>query len=244
MGGGGTDTVKSTSGPPAYLQPDIQYGTGQARQLYQQGGPQVYPGSTVANRSPETLAGWAGTAARANAGSPVQGAANNYLQRTINGDFLHAGDQQLDSVYGNVASHVLPSTNAQFSLGGRYGSNAHQDTLVGNLTNAYAPYALQQYQGERQMQQGAAGMAPQAANQDYVDLAALQGVGTARDTYGQNVLSDQVGRFDANQNRAYDNLSRYMSLLYGNPARQQTTSQPAQGFNWGGLLGGAVGALV
>lgn len=244
MGSSGTDTVKSTSGPPSYLQPDIQYGTAQARSLYNQGGPQVYPGSTVANRSPETQAGWAGTAARATAGSPINAAAGNYLTRTINGDFLHAGDPQLDSVYGSVASHVIPSVDAQFSLGGRYGSGAQADSLAQGLTNAYAPYALQQYQGERQMQQGAAGMAPAAAATDYTDLAALQGVGTARDTYGQNVLSDQVNRFDANQNRAYDNLSRYMSLLYGNPARSQTTSQPSSGFNWGGLLGGAVGAIA
>lgn len=243
MGDSGSDQVKSTTGPPDYLKPDIQYATGQARNLYQQGGPAVYPGSTVANRSPETQAGWAGTAARATNGSPVNAAAGSYLKNTINGQYL--SNPYGGQVFQDIANRVTPQVGAQFSMGGRYGPNAAMtDQLTRSLTDAYAPYAQQQYQAERGMQQQAAGMAPAAAGQDYIDLAALQGVGTARDAYGQDIVSDQVNRFDANQNRPYANLSNYISLLYGNPSRTQTTSQPSQGFNWGSLVGGALGALV
>lgn len=243
MGDSGSDQVKSTTGPPAYLQPDIQYATGQAKSLYQQGGPQVYGGSTVANRSPETQAGWAGTAARATAGSPINAAAGNYLTNTINGQYL--SNPYGGQVFQDIANRVTPQVDAQFSMGGRYGPNAAMtDQLTRSLTDAYAPYAQQQYQNERGLQQSAAGMAPAQAATDYTDLAALQGVGTARDAYGQDILTDTVNRYDANQNRPYNNLNNYMALLYGNQARTQTTSQPSQGFNWGGLLGGALGAIA
>lgn len=244
-GSSGSDTVKSTSGPPSYLQPDIQFGTGQAQTLYGQGGPAPYPGSTVANRSPETLAGWGATAARAMNGSPLNAASGSYIQRTLDPSFMaSAGNPQLDAVYKNIASNVIPSVDAQFSLGGRYGSGAQANSLATGLTNAYAPFALQQFQGNQQLQQQAASLAPTIANQDYTDLGALQSVGTARDTYGQNVLSDVVNRYDATQNQPYNNLNWYMNLLYGNPAKTQTTTQPSSGFNLGGLLGGALGAVL
>lgn len=221
------------TGPPDYLKPDIQYGTQQARSLYDQGGPQVYPGSTVANRSPETQQGWAATSARALAGSPVVGAAQNWATGILNGSSPTYG-QLGDSVW----SQLRPNTDAMFSSGGRYGPNAaYGNAISTGFTNAIAPTFAN-------LQATAASQAPTLANQDYTDLAALQGVGTARDTYGQNVLSDTVNRFDANQNRPYNNLSNYMSLLYGNPSKTQTTTQPSQGFNWGGLLGGALGAVL
>ena len=52
--GGQTSTTTQQSGPPAYLQPYLQYGAKQAQQLYQSPSPSYYPGSTVANPSNAT----------------------------------------------------------------------------------------------------------------------------------------------------------------------------------------------
>lgn len=240
--GSDTTSTQTKAGPPDYLKPYITQLSTDAQKLYQQGGPNPYPASTVANSSPETLQGWQSTAARAVNGSPVNTAADNYLTKTINGGFLT--NPYGGQVFQDIADRVTPQVNAQFSLAGRYGSGAQTDQLTRSLTDAYAPYAQQQYQAERGNQQQAAGMAPTAANQDYTDLAALQGVGTARDAYGQSLMTDNANRYAQAQSQPYTNANWLANLLYGNPAQTQTTTSPAPSTGIGGFLGGLLGGIL
>lgn len=240
----GSDSTQSTvkQGPPDYLKPNIQQLSADAKALYNRGGPNPYPVSTVANSSPETLQGWQSTAARAVNGSPVNSAADSYLTNTINGGFLT--NPYGGQVFQDIADRVTPQVNAQFSLAGRYGSGAQTDQLTRSLTDAYAPFAAQQYATERGNQQQAAGMAPTAANQDYTDLAALQGVGTARDAYGQSLMTDNATRYAQAQQQPYNNANWLASILYGNPAQQSTTTTPAPSTGIGGFLGGLLGGIL
>src|SRR3546814_15458974 len=73
-----------------------------------------------------------------------------------------------------IEGKVLPSVNAQFSLGGRYGSNQHQGNLVDQLTTAYAPPAAGLYENERNRMQDTMFDAPALAAPDYHAIQALQ----------------------------------------------------------------------
>jgi hypothetical protein len=235
-----TSTIKT--GPPDYLKPYVTGAAADAQRLYQAGGPQVFPGSTVANLSPETTQAWGGIAGRATSGSPLNAAAGGYLAKAIGGQYLPGPG--LDPVSASVWGQVRPNVDSAFSAAGRYGSDSHAEALAQGFTQGFAPYALQEYQGERQLQQQAAAMAPGQAAQDYVDLNALQGVGTARDQYGQALVTDAYNRFNAQQQRPYSNLDWYSSQLNGSPWQRQTSSTPVYQPGLGQqIAGGALAGL-
>lgn len=227
--GSSTQTIKS--GPPDYLKNYVSGAAADAQNLYKAGGPAVFPGSTVTGLSPETMQGWGGTAARATNGSPLTSAAQGWATGILNGTSPTYG--QLGQ---SVWSQVRPGVDSAFSGAGRYGSDSHAEALSRGFTEGIAP-AFAQLQGQ------AGALANPLANQDYTDLAQLQGVGTARDQYGQALVNDSVNRFNAQQQRPYTNMDWYTSQLYGSPwNRQQSTSptyQPGVGQQIaGGVLGG------
>lgn len=234
----GTQKVVSQTNPPAAVAPYLGPAAQAAQGLYQSGGPQVNPGRTVANLSPETQQGWAATAARATNGSPLTSAAQNWARGTLDGSSGTYG--QLGN---SVWSQVRPNVDSAFSGAGRYGSDAHAEALSRGFTEGIAPSFAS-------MQGTAAGLANPLANQDYTDTAALTGVGTARDQYGQALVTDANNRFNAQQQRPYDNMNWYTSQLYGNPYSSTTQKTPvyqpgvAQQVT-GGLLGalGAAGSF-
>ena len=249
MPGGDNQTSKTTSnqGPPAYLQPYLKYGAQQAQQLYQSSSPSYYPGSTVASQSPYTQAALQGTAARATNGSPLNAASSGYLQNVLGGDYLNAGNPYQGALDQSILGPVSANVNSQFSAAGRYGSGAHAGELGTAEVNALAPYQYGNYQQERANQQAAAGMAPNQAAQDYVDLGQLAAAGQQQDQYGQSLVNANVDKWNYNQNLPYNKLSQYMGLLNGNNYGTQGTSTqttPSQGFNWGGLLGGVLGGIL
>src|SRR5258706_6345104 len=93
MSGGGQTTSNTTSsGPPAYLQPYLQYGAQQAQQIYNSSQPAYFPGSTVAGQSPATQAALSGTTARAINGSPLNKASSGYLGDVLAGKYLTPGN--------------------------------------------------------------------------------------------------------------------------------------------------------
>lgn len=231
----GTQKVVSQTNPPTAVQPYIGPAAQAAQGLYQAGGPKVNPGSTVANLSPETQQGWAATAARATNGSPLTSAAQNWARGTLDGSSGTYG--QLGN---SVWSQVRPNVDSVFAGAGRYGSDSHAEALSRGFTEGIAP-SFASLQGT------AAGLANPLANQDYTDTAALTGVGQARDQYGQALVTDANNRFNAQQQRPYDNLNWFNSQLYGNPWSSQTQKTPVYSPGIGsqvagGLLGG-IGAL-
>ena len=243
-GGGSQQTsTQGSSGPPQWEAPYLKYGVSQAQQLYQSPSPSYYPGSTVANLSPTTQAGIQAATARGLSGDPAENAGSNYLQRVMGGQYL--GGQNLDPVHASIAAATIPNVNAQFSLGGRYGSDAHAGTMATSLANAYAPYDYGNYQTERGMQQQAAGMAPSYASQDWQDIQGLQQAGQLQDTQGQNLVNANVNHWNYNQNLAQNKLQQYMSTLQNLPSGTQgTTTNTAPGGGWMSILGGIAGALL
>ena len=67
-----------------------------------------------------TQAGNQAAVARGLNGNAAENAGTGYLTNVLNGKYL--GGQNFDPVHKSIAASVIPNVNAQFSLGGRYGS--------------------------------------------------------------------------------------------------------------------------
>lgn len=231
-GGGGGGTGVQRVEPPSYQLPHLQYGLGQARQLYDRGN-QVVP------FAPQTEAAIAGTTQRALQGSPVTQAAQNYATNTLNGGFLGA-NPYLDATFNRAALATENQLASQFGSAGRgaVGSMGLRSQQLNDLaTSIYGG----DYQQERNRMQGLVGQAGGLANQDYIDLAQLGGAGAQVEGLAQQ-YADAPGTA----------LDQYLGRISGNMGQTQTTKMPrntaggiAGGALMGGLLtGGPLGAIL
>jgi hypothetical protein len=220
----------------------------QGAALYQSPSPSYYPGSQVAAPSTATQAGWQDAMARATQGSQVGNAAQQYGTNVLQGQYLNPNPYQ-DALNQSIAASVIPSVNAQFSLGGRYGSGAQSGTMTTALANAMAPPEYQNYQQERINQQNMAQMAPGLGAQDWTDIQGLLGAGSAQDQLAQQQIGANVNEWNYNQNLAQNKLAQYMQLL-GSPGfgtSTTATSTPAGSDTMSQILklgGGILGGLL
>lgn len=244
MSGSQQATTTSNSAPWAGQQPYLQQGFQSAQNLYNSSTPQYYPGQTVANQSPATQSALAGTIARATNGSPLNNTASSYLQSVMSPSYMNAGSPNSGAVFNNVASQVLPAVNSQFSLAGRYGSGAQANAASEGLTNAYAPFAMNLFQGQEANQQQAAGMAPNQANQAYTDLGQLGQAGATQDAYGQSLINANVNKFNWGQQLPANKLAQYMQMVQGNYGGTGTSTQTQPNNMIPAAIGGILGSIL
>jgi hypothetical protein len=221
MSMGKTQKSESTqkSDPWAPAMPGLQYGLGEAKNIYnQRQDQQFFPGQTFADFDPATTSALAGTDQRATSGSPLVQAAQGNIQGTLSGDYLSQGNPYMAGLQSRIMADVMPGINATFSRAGRTGSDSHGYSLARGLGDAFAPIQYQNYEAERGRQMQAASMAPTLANQDYQDLAMLRGVGAEREAQAQRGISEDMMRYDFDQNRQARALQEYMGTLM--PAAQ------------------------
>lgn len=227
----------TTTAPWAAQQPYLTYGFGQAKDLYKQGGPKYFPGSTVAPLSGSTNTALGMYEQQARQGSAVAGSANEQVNATLQGDYLNS-NPYLDAMYNNAAGavtrnyqeSVAPSIAANFGLSGRSGQNAafsnamdsSRDTLSRNLGGMAANIYGGSYEAERGRQMQAAQLAPGAAALNYFDASQMLNAGNVRDQYAQNKTNDQFNRYMFNQERPWDNLGRYQQMINGSYGSQNT----------------------
>ena len=279
-----TTTTTATSQIDPTIQPYLAEGLQRAKELFLGGNqPQLYPGQMYVSPSEQTLAALSQQEALAQQASPVlQQGQQSYLQglqglgATAGGQFLagnpyqeammQAATRPLQQQFSN---QVLPGIASLFSKSGRYGSGAMANAL-GQSTEAYgralgditANLAGQQYQAERGLQQqaqaaqiAAAAQAPSMYAQQYLPSQTLAQVGAQREAIAAQPLQEQMQRFSFGQQLPYQQLSGYLSSVYGSPMAgygTQTNAQNAStnktigalgGALGGGLLGSAVGGL-
>jgi hypothetical protein len=253
-GGGKTQTATSTTEPPKYLQPFLQQGMQGAQSLYQQGGQQYYPGQTVVGFSPETEQALGMQTQRAQAGSPVMGAANQFATNTLGGNqpltFGGGSNPMLDRMYGQAADATQGRLQTEFAGGGR-NLGAARPARAEELNNLATSIYGGDYQAERgrmagelsqnrNMQMGALGMAPGLAQADYADIDRLGQVGQAREDLTGRQYEDAANRWDFGQNSAGTALDQYLSRLQGYPGGVASTSTPIYRNQGAGALGGAM----
>ncbi len=237
MATGISTSTQTTQIDPA-IQPYLTFGLQEAQRLYQGGGPQYYPGQTFVGPSGTTETALAALEQRAQAGSPLLGAAQQQLGQTIGGQFLggnpffqgafqpaaQAAQQAFQTGTSNLAS--------QASRAGRYGSGAMANlqgqlanTFAQNLANTAGQLAYQNYAQERAAQERATALAPSMAMADYGDIQSLLGAGQTRENYLQQALQSDINRFNYMQNLPQQNLMNYLNMVYGFPAGRSTTTQ-------------------
>lgn len=239
-GGGGNQTVTQKADPWSGIQPQLRQAAGDTQNLYNQGllRPQVYQGQTYAGFSPESLQAMNMTTQRATNGSPINTANSQMLTDTLSGKYLDPNSNPyLKGTYDQASNSVRGSVDSQFGSGGRYGSGLNQQVLGQGLNNLANDIYGGNYQQERTRQMGASALAPQAANQDYVDAQALGQVGAQKEGMAQNEINDTINRFNANAAAPGQNIQNYIGLLNGAGGQYGSTTQTSP-YHQNNTLGG------
>jgi len=203
---------------------------------------EFYSGQTFAQPSAETNIALNAQTQRAMMGSPLTGAAQNQLTKTMAGDYLSAGNPYFSQMADSVYNQVAPRVNANFSKAGRYGSGAHQGTLASAMTDTLGQLAYQNYGDERTKQLQGMMFAPQMAQQDYFDIAKLAETGAAREDLSQQKINEDIARFNFGQQEPWQRLNAYANLVQGHygGTSQGTGTQTMPPRSIGaGMLGGA-----
>jgi hypothetical protein len=239
-GGGGTSETKSELDPT--VRPFVEYGLGEAKNLYQTTTPEYFKGQTYVSPSAQTESALAQAEAQARAGSPLTGAALNQQLGTVQGQYLSANPyfeaamrpaiQTSTQAYNDAIKQAQGAT----SMAGRYGSGVSADlqnraanTLATTLTNRAGELAYQNYATERGRQEAAALQAPQLAQSRFQDINQLMNVGQVREDYSQKALEDQIARYEFEQNKPYTKLQAYLGAAYGAPVGQVTKTTQSGG---------------
>ena len=298
----------TTQAPWAPQQPFLEYGFGQARGLYDRGGPSYFPGDTVAQYGDTTQDAMQAYLDEARRGQ-VPGAATNQMQGTLSGAYLpngglgmgdpiaspggsnyfneqtgmynypgmkpqpdpiagygqgqamgqsmgQSGNPYLDAMSDAAARQttrqyseaVAPGIQSQFANSGRSGSGLYanamdssRDTLGRNLSEANAGLYGGAYENERGRQMQALSMAPQIANLGYLPASMEMNVGNLEDIKSQENITADFQRHMFNQERPWDALGRYQSMIQGNYGNQ--TSKPIYNSGWGNIAGLGMGLL-
>jgi len=238
-GGSGTSTTKSELDPT--VRPFVEYGLQEAKGLYQQPGPDYFPGQTYVSPSAQTEAALKAAQTRAMAGSPLSSAAQAQQLGTVSGAYLapnpyfEAAMRPAVSTATTAYNDAIKSAFGTSSLAGRYGSGAMADltsrankTLADTLAGKAGELAYTNYATERGLQNQAAVNAPQMAAADYADIQQLANVGKTQENYSQTALQSDIDRFNFEQNKPYQKLQAYLGAAYGAPVGQVSTTQSQQ----------------
>tara|TARA_X000001382_G_scaffold55288_2_gene37811 strand:- start:3898 stop:4791 length:894 start_codon:yes stop_codon:yes gene_type:complete len=274
-----TQVVTQTNDPWSGQQPFLETGFQKAEDLVLNKPPEFFPNSTVVPFSNQTSDALDLIENRARAGSPLTQIGQNTIQSAASGDMLKANpflqqdnpylssaiDAASSGIKRNYESVVEPSIDARFSAGGRYGSGLQaqsqslaQQNLADQLSDvatnmAFSDYGMQRqgYDTERGRQIQAAQLAPQMAQQDYVDAGQLMSVGQAEEGQAAAQLQEDMDRFNFNQNAEKQALADYMALVAGGQyGGTQTTSTPIYQDSTSNTIGniaslaGAAGGLL
>jgi hypothetical protein len=207
--------------------------------------PQVYPGSTIAAQSPESLQALEMQKQRALSGSPITNTAKDYTQGLLSGDYLNS-NPYLDATFNKAADQVQGRVNSAFGAGGRFGSGINQEVLGKSLGDLATGIYGGNYDQERNRQQQGLLFAPTLANQDYYDIGQLSGVGDVKTGRAQDLLNEQISKFNTQSQSPALALQNFANLINGNYGGSSSTSTPYYQNNTANTLGllGGLGGLA
>jgi hypothetical protein len=272
-------TVSTTSSIDPGILPYITTGLERAKTLFLGGEqPSMYPGQTYVSPSDQTLTALQQQENIAQQQSPsLQAAQNAYMQsygglaNTAAGGFLQGNPYQQQMIAAatrplmqQYSDQVLPGIASLYSKSGRYGSGAMQGAL-GQATEQYgralgdvsANIVGTQYDQERARQQQAimgltnlAQAAPGIYAQQYLPAQQLAQVGAQREAIAMQPLQEAMQRYSFGQQLPYQQLSGYLSSVYGSPTAsygstsQNMSTNPTIGAIGGALSGGLLGSSI
>lgn len=154
---------------------------------------------------------------------------NTEASRAVNADELtNLSNAIYGGAYENERNRGLSYDQQQLGIGAQ-GYESERDRMAQDLDR------------QRSMQFGVAGLAPQLANQDYVDLNALGGVGGQVEDLAGRLMEDQAARWDFSQNAPQMNLDNYIARVTGSyPGQNATQTTPVHRNRTAGAAGGAM----
>lgn len=261
----GTTTTIQKADPWSGQQPYLSFGFQQAQNLYNTGGPQYYPGTTY---SPETAAQSSAITGTENLGlngSPTTGAANSAISNILQPGFLNSNPG--NQYYNQVLSGNSPAINAAianatpglmdaFTGGGAVtpGSAAPYavgqgigNAVAGVMGNAAQGLSNNYSQAAGQQNTAAAFGAPATQQMGYTDLSNAYNAGGQQQQQGQNVINDQLARYNYGQTQPYNLLDWFNGATGGSYGGTSTLTSPyftQQSGGIGGALGGAAGGAA
>lgn len=240
--GGSTSQQTSTSNSQPWdaQQPYLKQGFEAAKKIYDGPAPGYFPNSTVAPATANQTGAW--NAAGGQAAQAGQGIHNamGFNNDVLSGKYLN--NPYSDSVFKNISDKITPQVNSQFSQAGRYGSDSHAGAMTTAMTDAYAPYAAQQYQQGIGNMQTAAGNAGNLAQAGWSNLDNQSQMGGQQQQFGQMETNDAVNRFNYYQNLPQLRLNQFQQNVGGNWGGTSQTSTPVyQPGLFSQLLGGGLG---
>ena len=240
--GSTTTNTTNTTEPWPKQKPFLQTGFQQAESNVLNRPLEYFPGSTVVPFSPESQGALGAQTNRAVQGNPLLGQAQGYTSDVLGGQFTDpATNPFMSNVLDSTISSVRQNVDSGFAQGGRFGSPAHAGTFGKEMGRAMSPYLFGEYGRERGFQQDAANLAPGLAREDYFDIGQLGDVGAAREGKSQEVLGEDIARFNFGQSEPTNRLAQFMNLIQGSYGGTSTASQTAQQGANSALLGGGAG---
>lgn len=252
MSGGGTNTV--TQNIPDWLAPFYSEALQSGGNLLASGGPQYYPGQTVAPLNPVQEQGIQSTVNAASTPNASQGAqaANEF---ETSGALLNPSmNPYLQDTFHQAANQVQNQLSSEFAGAGRNvtASAPIQSDEMNNLaTQLYGG----QYQHGLDTMTRATALAPSIDAGTYLPGQELLSTGAGLQGQTQNLINANQQQWNYNQQLPYNQLSWYSGLLGQNasPFGGQTANMANNPWNTvagAGLLGaglyssGALGGLA
>lgn len=245
MAGGSKGSTSSTVTNDPWA-PTVPYRTAaltDAKKLYEQGMPELYPGSYTAQKSLPTILSEELTIGRALGGSRLNDSARNQLQTTVDGGYLNA-NPYLDATFNKAADAVQARTDSAFSRAGRTGSGSHKQVFQQGMNDLATDIYGGNYARERQYQNAGILSAPAFAQGDYGEIGKIAAVGAQRDQYNQQLLDEARQRFEYETGGDRNNLTEFINWINaaGGQGGTQTSTQPYYQNKGAGILGAALGA--
>jgi hypothetical protein len=193
----------------------------------------------------------------ASSANPYGSASNPHLDATFN-KAADSVQNRLESQFAGAGRNVAASRPANTDqlndlatqlYGGAYESERNRGLSYGQQQLGIGAQGYeserdrmaQDLDRQRSLQFGVAGLAPQLANQDYVDLQALQGVGGQVEDLTGRLMEDQAARWDFSQNAPQTNLDNYLARVTGAyPGQTAAQTTPTYRNRTAGAAGGAM----
>lgn len=226
-GGGGTNTVSSTTIPQEIL-PYYQGALQQGANLMSTPGPQYYPGQQVAPLNPLQEQGLSSVQQAASAPNASQGAQNANLFETSGALLNPSMNPYLQDTYQQGANQVQNTLSSEFAGSGRniIGSAPVQSDSLNNLATQLYGGAYQQ--GVNTMTQASA-MAPSIDAGTYMPSQQLLSAGAGLQGQTQNQINANMNAFNYNQQLPYNQLSWYSQMLGQNASPFKSSSGSTTG---------------
>jgi hypothetical protein len=226
---GGSDNV-TTQNFPDWAVPYAQDFLGRSQQVADL--PYTpYTGQTVAQMNPYQTGAYDAIAQRAYQGSPVNDAAAGELTKTLSGGYLNS-NPYLDATVNRAQGDVMRGFAPIEARSGSFGNSGLQESMGRALGDVSSQIRGQDYANERNRMVGSIGLAPQIANQDYLDADQLLKAGQGIQGQQQLNLDDTYRRFREAQDYPKEQLGtlgKALGLNYGSTSQVPGNNGLAQG---------------